>query len=841
MKLLSPIVSAMICASTLLPYQHAQIRPVAVKQNMMIGGAGVFGLLTFVNTAGTAMQPFMLGAQLQSAGESIHYTVDGSTPTCSSPVYSTADTFSTTIRAVACVADTSTSATKGYNSILVSTAPNSQVSISAASPGQNSNLNGYKPFYGSSPYADITAYPVDATNDTYFKAYSNYATASLNPNFQSGADFPYYVINSVTDTSIRFIPSHSTGTTGYNTESDDVPIPYKAGMMTEGGKDPSTCYADDGADHHLTILDQGTSFLYEIYQAKTCNGIMQTYATSVWDLTLPIEGQHPKGRTSADAAGLPVFPGVLGVRYEDVAAGHIDHALRMTLPHSSCGFYTNGDAHGLYVSPASHAACNGGGTRVAFFGERLRLKASTNIAGYSAANQVILTAMKKYGIINADLGCTYCFQGTYDPRFDFNDLGNLAKIKGSDFEVVQTGTVVGAELTPEDITGGTSVVNDQTQLYDSTIKGPAIANSPPPPTIQSFTAASNNVALGYCTMLTAVAKNATLTYTDHGGPFRGTAVVCPQQTTTYVLTALGTNGYATTVNAPVTITVNGPTVATPTAISPAGTYTSTQSVALATTTSGAAIHYTTDGSTPTTSSSTYTDPLSISANTTVKAMGTAAANVNSAVMTSSYVINIPGATPSFVGASAPKSFTDSTSVSQTYTFTAGNTAFLTLAWVNTKALPTSVTCNGTPATPLPAILVNNDPNPWTLALYRIVNVKSGPQTCTATWSTSVYSSLYVSEVSGTPAIDAISAGRSINYPLLSCGTLITTGTNRLAMVFGLLPGDNLTADAGYTQFYGSGGMGGEWKAIASPSANPVTIHVQNSGTRAVCLSIALRP
>ena len=148
---------------------------------------------------------------------------------------------------------------------------------------------------------------------------------------------------------------------------------------------------------------------------------------TIWDMKN--YESRPYGWTSADAAGLAIFPGL--VRYDEVASGAIHHAIRFTMQQ------TKNDANdGYFVPPASHAAgTNWGVSNV--MGMRIRLKASFDISGFSAANQVILTAMKQYGMILADNGGYFFFQGAPDPRWDDNDLTNLDAIGSENFEVVQ--------------------------------------------------------------------------------------------------------------------------------------------------------------------------------------------------------------------------------------------------------------------------------------------------------------------------------------------------------------------------------------------------------------------
>jgi hypothetical protein len=138
---------------------------------------------------------------------------------------------------------------------------------------------------------------------------------------------------------------------------------------------------------------------------------------------------RPDGWTSADAAGLPIFPGL--VRYDEIAKGEIDHPIRFTLRSSKVSK--------SYVDPARHKV-NGSNTNANAptpMGMRMRLKANFDVSGYSATNQVILNAMKKYGLILADIGSDMYISGAPDERWNNDDLRNLGKVKAGDFEVVQ--------------------------------------------------------------------------------------------------------------------------------------------------------------------------------------------------------------------------------------------------------------------------------------------------------------------------------------------------------------------------------------------------------------------
>src|SRR5207248_8921344 len=168
-------------------------------------------------------------------------------------------------------------------------------------------------------------------------------------------------------------------------------------------------------------------WLYELFNGSVKNGKWSADQASIWDMT--IDDQRPYTWTSADAAGLPVFVGL--ARYDEVAAGVINHALRFTVPSSQRAF----------VLPATHWASTSTDPNAPPMGLRLRLKASFDVSGYPADDQVILTAMKKYGLILADNGSAIFISGAPDNRWNNTDLNLLKQITASSLEVVQTGTI----------------------------------------------------------------------------------------------------------------------------------------------------------------------------------------------------------------------------------------------------------------------------------------------------------------------------------------------------------------------------------------------------------------
>ena len=173
-----------------------------------------------------------------------------------------------------------------------------------------------------------------------------------------------------------------------------------------------------------SIWDTGACKLYELYAAvKTTSG-WHAGSGAIWDLRS--NALRPDGWTSADAAGLPILPGL--VRYDEVKAGAIRHAIRFTAP----------ETRSSHIYPARHDAGDGLSASLPPMGTRLRLKASFDVSGFSYQARVILVAMQRYGIILADNGSPWFFQGASDPRFDDDQLNELKALTGSDFEVVTT-------------------------------------------------------------------------------------------------------------------------------------------------------------------------------------------------------------------------------------------------------------------------------------------------------------------------------------------------------------------------------------------------------------------
>jgi hypothetical protein len=219
----------------------------------------------------------------------------------------------------------------------------------------------------------------------------------------------------------------------YVDESDRMLYPIPPNMLIEGG--PS---ASPTADRHMIVVDKSACEVYELFAFRPPSPPETRYlaaAGAVWDLHS--DKLRPQGWTSVDAAGLPLFAGL--VRYDEVAKGAIEHALRFTAPQTA----------NYFIWPARHYASHASGTQLMPMGTRLRLKASVDISKYSKTNQVILQALKKYGMMLADNGGAWFLTGVPDPRWNNADLENLKKITGDDFEEVNAEEMIAAVDTAE--------------------------------------------------------------------------------------------------------------------------------------------------------------------------------------------------------------------------------------------------------------------------------------------------------------------------------------------------------------------------------------------------------
>jgi len=210
--------------------------------------------------------------------------------------------------------------------------------------------------------------------------------------------------------------------TAYSSESDPGPYPIPANAAIEGGGKRGH------GDKHVLVVQEGTCMLYELYKAARKGEGWKAQSGAVFNLRS--NALRPEGWTSADAAGLPIFP--LLARYQEVAEGAIEHALRVTVPRTQRG----------YIHPATHFASSSTDPSLPPMGLRLRLKASYSLAGFSGQALVILTALKRYGLIVADNGSPWYVTGAPSPGWDEASLNTLKQVPGSAFEALETGPVI---------------------------------------------------------------------------------------------------------------------------------------------------------------------------------------------------------------------------------------------------------------------------------------------------------------------------------------------------------------------------------------------------------------
>lgn len=209
--------------------------------------------------------------------------------------------------------------------------------------------------------------------------------------------------------------------TAYGDESDPGPYPVPLNAPVEGG-------ANATGDRHVLVLQQGTCKLFELYRAFQVGAGWNADSGAVFDLNS--NALRPERWTSADAAGLPILPGL--VRYDEVKSGEITHALRFTVSKTQKA----------YIHPAVHWASSITDASYLPMGARLRLRADYDISSYTGDARVILEALKKYGMIVADNGSNYFITGATDSRWNDTDLNQLKTVPGSAFEVVYTGEIV---------------------------------------------------------------------------------------------------------------------------------------------------------------------------------------------------------------------------------------------------------------------------------------------------------------------------------------------------------------------------------------------------------------
>jgi hypothetical protein len=263
---------------------------------------------------------------------------------------------------------------------------------------------------------DISEYPVDANSDDYIAAINADGDEYLHADFGENPDYgiPFVVVDETQpDVPITF--------TEYGDESDPGPYPV-----------PEDAPVEAGSDRHVLVVvadaGSGDCMLYEMYHAEFNGEGWDAGSGAVFDLRS--NALRPETWTSADAAGLPIFPGL--VRYDEVAAGEINHALRFTV----------GETQRAYIHPAVHWASSNTDEDLPPMGLRFRLRADYDISEFTGMSRTILEALRTYGMIVADNGTSWFISGATDSRWDDEDLNQLKTVPGTAFEVVETGEIV---------------------------------------------------------------------------------------------------------------------------------------------------------------------------------------------------------------------------------------------------------------------------------------------------------------------------------------------------------------------------------------------------------------
>jgi hypothetical protein len=289
-------------------------------------------------------------------------------------------------------------------------APGPAPGPSSGTGDQNGSLGACPVFPADNPWnTDVSTAPVRSGSSATIANILANGGDFLHADFGGGGAFgiPYVTVTGTqAPVGVDFVD--------YGDESDPGPYPVPLGAPIEGG-----------SDRHVLTVDRDHCVLYELYNATPVGDHWQASSGARFDLRS--NALRPLGWTSADAAGLAIFPGL--VRYDEVAAGHIDHALRFTV----------NATQRAYVLPATHFASSSTDPNRPPMGLRLRLRAGYDITGFHGQARVVLEALKRYGMIVADNGSNWFITGAADTRWNDTDLDQLKTVPGSAFEVVDTG------------------------------------------------------------------------------------------------------------------------------------------------------------------------------------------------------------------------------------------------------------------------------------------------------------------------------------------------------------------------------------------------------------------
>jgi Prokaryotic membrane lipoprotein lipid attachment site len=257
-------------------------------------------------------------------------------------------------------------------------------------------------------HADVSTLPVNGKSSAWVATIGSATHA--HPDFGAGFGIPITAVPAgQATTKVRF---------DYADESDKGGYPI-----------PKNVKIEDGGDAHIILFDSTACKDFELYAAhRNGDGSWQAGSGAIYDLRS--DALRKAGFTSADAAGLPILPGL--VRYDEVAAGHVDHAIRFTVPRSRNAF----------IWPARHAASSSSDAALPPMGARFRLKSTVDTSRMSKPARVIAEAMKRYGLILADNGSSWFFSGADDSRWNNEALDDLKSLIGSDFEAVETSGLI---------------------------------------------------------------------------------------------------------------------------------------------------------------------------------------------------------------------------------------------------------------------------------------------------------------------------------------------------------------------------------------------------------------
>lgn len=279
----------------------------------------------------------------------------------------------------------------------------------ATGPGSRATLAGCAMFPADNPWnADVSTLPVHPRSAAFIESIG--AAGYLHADFGSNQDYgiPFVVARGQAPVPITY--------TDYGDESDPGPFPI-----------PLNAPVEAGSDRHVLALDASNCVLYELYNASRSGDGWAASSGARWPLDT--NRLRPEGWTSADAAGLPILPGL--VRADEVAAGAIHHALRFTVARTQRG----------YIHPATHFASSSTDPNRPPMGLRLRLKAGYDIGRFRGQARIVLEALRRYGMIVADNGSNWFISGATDPAWDDDDLNQLKTVPGSAFEAVDTGPI----------------------------------------------------------------------------------------------------------------------------------------------------------------------------------------------------------------------------------------------------------------------------------------------------------------------------------------------------------------------------------------------------------------